>query len=917
MKKIFAFVLAVCTCAAYAQAAVPSVALYYGASPPWELLRSFDTVVVDPGHVPSPRTVASGPRELAAYVSVGEVQPSRPYAGAIPTGWLNGENKDWGSRLIDQSQAMWPAFFSDRVIKPLWVAGYRSFFFDTLDSYHLFAKTPKARAAQEAGLVELVREVKRQYPEARLIFNRGFEILGKTHQHVSMVAAESVFQGYDAGKSNFRIVPEADRQWLLGQLDIVKDTYKLPVLAIDYVPAHERALARSTADKIKALGYIPWVTTPDLMSVGVGNVEAMPRKVLVVHSTPTNEAALRYLDPVRMLSLPLNYLGYVPEFVDASRLPAYPLKGRYAGIAIWQNTAGTPGQAQNLSNWLQKQVRDSVPVAWLNMPASLLDNGLRSSLGISITPTSGAIAPITVTQQSGIMGFERSPTPALDSFVGLAVKDAQPLLTLAQGAQTQMAAAITPWGGYVSPPFVTSVLPGDLGSRWVVNPFDFLSQALQLPDMPVPDTTTETGKRMLMVHMDGDGFISRSETPGFPIAGEVVRDRIVRQYPIPMTISVIEAEVAPDGLYPGLSGLAEKVARDIFAEPHVAIASHSYSHPFFWYKASSAEGVDSYNLRIPGYRFNVKREIDGSIAYIERRLAPLGKKVEVFLWTGDCIPTSEALRAVAAAGLVNMNGGDTVATRSNPSVTYMEGLGLQRDGGFQVFAPNQNENVYTNNWQGPYYEFERVIETFELTGSPRRLKPINIYFHTYLATKRAGIQTLEKIFRYAMGQPVTPVHIADYARKVADFQNLSIARTADGWQIRGAKSLRSFRLPASVPTPNLEASRGIAGHTTGTGERFVHLSADTVSWVSNADGQDQRPLLVSANARVTTSDISAKSARWGLSGHAPLRITLQNVQHCEVRSGGRKLTPQRQDGALSHFELTEHAAPSLEALCRN
>ena len=28
---------------------------------------------------------------------------------------------------------------------------------------------------------------------------------------------------------------------------------------------------------------------------------------------------------------------------------------------------------------------------------------------------------------------------------------------------------------------------------------------------------------------------------------------------------------------------------------------------------------------------------------------------------------------------------------------------------FQVYAPMQNENVYTNNWTGPFYGFERVI----------------------------------------------------------------------------------------------------------------------------------------------------------------------------------------------------------------
>ena len=42
-------------------------------------------------------------------------------------------------------------------------------------------------------------------------------------------------------------------------------------------------------------------------------------------------------------------------------------------------------------------------------------------------------------------------------------------------------------------------------------------KALRLPDMPVPDVTTESGRRMLLVHMDGDGFVSARSLPLGPI----------------------------------------------------------------------------------------------------------------------------------------------------------------------------------------------------------------------------------------------------------------------------------------------------------------------------------------------------------------------------------------------------------------
>ncbi len=917
MKQILTWLMALLATGTAMAATPAALALYYGENPPWEALQAFDSVVVDPGHVPNPDSVALAHTRLVAYVAVGEVQPSRPYASSIPKDWLRGDNKDWGSRLIDQAQPAWPAFFVDRVIKPLWDSGYRSFFLDTLDSYQLFAKTPQARAQQEAGLVALIQTVKQRYPQAHLIFNRGFEILDKTHTLVDMVAAESLFQGYDAGKGNYTTVPESDRTWLLGQLRHARDDLGLPVLAIDYVPPAQRDLARATAKRITDLGFTPWVATPDLASVGVGSIEVMPRKVLVVRGTVADEFALRTLDPVRLLSMPLNYLGYVPEFVDAQHLPTKALNDRYAGVVVWLSGPSSNSDIQKLSAWLALQRESKMPLALVNPPGTLLDGPLGKTLGLTLRFSPTTSTAVDMVQQDPMVGFERAPKPVADSFFALTLAEGQPLLTLRRGQERQVAAAQTPWGGYVLDPYAVATLPGEIANRWVINPFDFVQKALRLPTMPVADATTESGRRMLMVHMDGDGFVSRSELPGNPLAGEVVRDRVVRKYPVPMTISVIEAELSPQGLYPGLSALSEKVAQDIFRAPNVAIASHSYSHPFVWRKASSSDPNEGYNLRIPGYRFDLHREVDGSVRYIQERLAPAGKKVEMFFWTGDCIPGSDALALTSQMGLLNFNGGDTVATRSSPTVTDVEGMGLLRPGGYQVFAPNQNENVYTNNWQGPFYGFERVIETFEFTEKPRRLKPIDIYFHTYLTSKRAGMQSLDKIFAYALAQETTPVYVSEYARKVLDFQTLAIARTATGWRVRGATDLRTLRLPTAMGVPAMQASKGVAGYRTDPTDSYVHLAGDSAE-LTLATTVQPSPLLVSANARVNAFESTADGGgRWDLQGHVPLQFTLAHVQSCHVRVGGRDLNPVRRDGALSYYELPAHAARPLEALCRH
>ena len=893
----------------------PSVAFFYGAKPPWSELQAFDLVVVDPDHVPDPKLAVLPRTRLAAYVAVGEVQPSRDYATTIPASWLVGENKDWGSRLVDQSRPEWPKFFTESVVTPLWNKGYRTFFLDTLDSYHLFAKTPETRARQEAGMVAVIQAVTARHPDIKLIFNRGFEILPLTHQRVEMVVAESLFQGFDAGKGSYKLVPSKDREWLTAQLRRITKEYRLPVVVIDYVPPTERELARATAKRIKDVGFTPWVATPDLASLGVGSIEVMPRRVAVIHSVLKDEYALRQIAPVRYGAMPLQHLGFIPEYFDARHLPDFSLSGRYAAVLLWLDAVPSEAEQRVLLAWLEQQHAEQIPIAMLGPPTFLMEASFGKKLGFSFPPAHGGKQPVRVDLEDAMLSYERAVSTPVDDFYPLTIQLGRPLLKLSRGSDTQIAAALTPWGGYVLTSHSLVALPGDSGIRWVIDPFAFFKQALRLPDIPVPDVTTESGRRMLMVHMDGDGFISRSELLGNPMAGALVRDRIVKNYPIPMTISVIEAELSPQGLYPGLSSAAEKIAKDIYAAPHVAIASHSYSHPFIWRKASADDVNEGYNLRLPGYQFDLQREIEGSIRYIEQRLAPAGKKVSMFFWTGDCIPGSDALAWTHRMQVQNMNGGDTIATRSQPTVTQVEGLGVPRAGGYQVFAPNQNENVYTNNWQGPFYGFERVIETFEFTETPRRLKPINIYFHTYLTTKAAGMKSLDKVFTYALGQETTPVHVADYARKVLDFQNVAVARTATGWRVRGAKDLRSLRLPVNMGAPDLAQSQAVAGFTSHKGDVYAHLSDDSADLVLGGDATSA-VRLVSANGRIEGFERVPGGYRWQLNAYVPLKFTLANAQACQVRVGGRLLTAERRAGGLSFFEISDHVARPLEAICR-
>jgi polysaccharide biosynthesis protein PelA len=910
--------------AAVAAVAGPSVALHYGATPPWNALSAFDWVVLEPGHHGdlSARTKTAPNTRFMAYLSVGEVHRDHPQHASIPATWLIGRNKDWNSAVIDQRAPEWPAWFVQNVARPQWERGYRGFFLDTLDSYQLVAKTPEERAAQEAGLVRVIQALKAAYPQAKLIFNRGFEILPQVAQDADMVAAESLYRGWDSSAARYKAVSDNDRAWLLGQLDRVRNQYRLPVLAIDYVAPAERALARDTAQRIKSHGFIPWVSTPSLDAMGIGAVEVLPRRLVVLHDSPigASSAQLTYADALRFTAMPAYYLGLVPEFinVDEQALPPNMHAGEVAGIVTqFSNDRSRPA----LSAWLQKAIAAGVRVASLGQPGVGDPATLRATYGLQRRTADLPVqTPVVFSKRDASIGFEITPTAGKLEFAAVSAPAGSEVLLQARDARgtTMDAVALTPWGGYALTGYsLVRLAAGDDEYRWAFDPIAFLRSALALPAMPVPDTTTESGRRLLMVHIDGDGFANRSDLRGAPLASEVLLSEVLERYRVPTAMSIIEGETAPHGLYPKLSAQMEGVARRMFALPHVEIATHTFSHPFTWSKVEAGAFGKGYSLDLPGYRFDAEREIQGSIAYIQSRLAPAGKPVVLVQWSGDTNPNEATLQTLEKSGVLAINGGETVVTRAQPSMTHVGPLGIRKGRFFQVYAPNQNENVYTNHFTGPLYGFERVIETFELTERPYRLKPVNIYFHTYAASRRASLEALHRAYRWAMAQPLHPVYPSDYVRKAMNYEDIVIARGDGGFLVRGAGALRELRAPRSLGVPQIQGSRGFAGYSESEQgqEQYLHLGGGGDAWVPFAPARDTAAYLVEANARVVSVERTDSATRLQLQAHVPLRMAIRHPGGCAVSLGGRRLTAVRTTDGIHHYASDQHGTETLTIGC--
>ena len=869
------------------QDTLPSVGLYYGSGPAPSAFHDFHWLIVNPGAQRLPSDFPG--QRVFSYVSIGETVPGDPRYARLPGDCVLGTNASWGGKIIDLAKSNCRAYLLHQVIDPIWAQGYRGFFLDTLDSYESVTHGA-ARNAQEKGLVDLIQAIKAAHPDAKLIANRGFAVLPQIHQDLVGVLAESLYRSWSQADHRFTKVPEAERTALLAELHEAQD-YGLPVIVVDYMPATlNRAGWWEDAERIRRAGFIPYVSNPELTAVGAGLREPMPRKVLILYNSTQPE---EYSTPFADGAMPLEYLGYLPEFRRLSQgMPPLPVPGEYAGVIFWSD--GDPvDDVPALSNWIRAAKEQGIPILLLGDFQNDLDAKAFQALGMA-APNSVDATTLQLLHAAPEMSYEMPITPNPRDFLTTqAPTESQVWLQLqdSSGARED-AAAITPWGGYVLSPYLLTTLPNK-DTRWSLDPFALYRQAFRLPKMPVPDTTTESGRRLFMAHTDGDGFVSRADFPPYHIAGQVYMDRILKKYRLPFTGSIIVGDLLPGdrGLYPALAPLGTKVAREIFRLPYVEIGSHMWSHPFNWPAIEAGKDFPGINLPVPGYKFSPYMEAVGAAKWIDKHLAPPGKHVVIDQWSGDCEPDAQVVGLAYGAGLGNINGGTSYISKKDPSITAVPPIGIFRGKWLQVFAPDANEDYFTNQWHGPYWGYIDVIQTFEMTDKPHRLKPIDIYTHWYTATKLASLSALEKVYDWVLKQSITPVYVADYAKIANNFFTIHIARQGDGFWIGGAHALQELRMPKALGYPDLRKSQGIAGYDpTPNGRWYVHMDGQSSIYLALQPTPPTEPYIVSANAAIANYQQGSSGFSAELDGTVPIHLQLAYAQACQVTLDGKPAT---------------------------
>lgn len=268
--RILAIFILSGVCAARAEEP-PRWIVYYGSEEPVDSFLDYDIIAFDREHHPPLRQLQNRGKILLGYVSFGEAETYRQDFEAIKElGVLLEENPDWpGHYIVDIRNPIWTKYIIETAIPYILHQGFNGIIVDTIDSIeYLEEREPEKYKGMTEGAVSMVKAVRQHYPELKIMINRGFKTLPEIADDIDYVLAESILVKHLPGDKSYELFPQDVYDWYADSLRALKDKAPhLTVVSVDYWDMNDKEGVRHIYETQRANGYLPYVTTIDLMAV--------------------------------------------------------------------------------------------------------------------------------------------------------------------------------------------------------------------------------------------------------------------------------------------------------------------------------------------------------------------------------------------------------------------------------------------------------------------------------------------------------------------------------------------------------------------------------------------------------------------------------------------------------------------------
>lgn len=225
----------------------------------------YDICVLDSTHYPPLIPLKQDEKILMGYLSLGEVENYRFYFHDVKKqGILLKENPNWkGSFYVDVRNPLWAKRVVEDLVPKILQEGFDGIFLDTLDNAEFLEDTdPHTYKGMKEAAVNLVKAIRQNYPQIKIMMNRGFQILPKVVNVIDMELGEAIYSGYDFDKKNYKLQTREEYQ---EAVEILKEAQeqnpKLKVFTLDYWNKKDTQKIAEIYQQQRTDGFIPYVAT--------------------------------------------------------------------------------------------------------------------------------------------------------------------------------------------------------------------------------------------------------------------------------------------------------------------------------------------------------------------------------------------------------------------------------------------------------------------------------------------------------------------------------------------------------------------------------------------------------------------------------------------------------------------------------
>lgn len=238
-----------------------SVLVCYGRLDP-QTIRGYHYVILEAAHYNKSEIaiIRKNNTHVLAYISLGEVNEHAEHYAMFKDNTL-GKNNVWNSHYLDLSNTTTKGLLINLMTSEF-EKGFDGFFLDNFDNFSQFGPQKE----QKQHLIDLMENIRKQWPDKQFIQNAGLEMLPETAGLVDAIVVESVATDYNFQHKMYRLrQPQSAFEAYASKLKAIKEQYNLPVIVIEY--AASQALKKQVESRLQSFGLDYFIANIELQTL--------------------------------------------------------------------------------------------------------------------------------------------------------------------------------------------------------------------------------------------------------------------------------------------------------------------------------------------------------------------------------------------------------------------------------------------------------------------------------------------------------------------------------------------------------------------------------------------------------------------------------------------------------------------------